>query len=133
MLVDPASKLRPEPRDRLEELFGRDRAAQALELGPAAGADHLRDRRGERRPDARQRIEAFDALALEQHRHILIQSRDRAGGPPVGGHPKRVCLLVLEQLGRLAQPLRDALIAEALRSRARADAVVLLVIQRWSR
>ena len=65
MLVDPPGELWPEPGDRLEQLLGRDRATQPLQLGPASGAHHLRDRLGEDGSDPGQRIEALDSLPLQ--------------------------------------------------------------------
>jgi len=97
---------------RLEQLFRRNRAAQAFELRPAAGADHLRDRLGQHRADLRQRIEAFDAFPLEQRRHLLAQPRDRLGRAPIGSQAKRLGSLLLEQLGHLAQSLRDLVVEQ---------------------
>ena len=66
MLVEPTCEFGSEPRDRLEQLLRRNRAAQAFELRPAAGADHLRDRLGQHRADAWQSVETFNPLALQE-------------------------------------------------------------------
>ena len=113
VLVNSTGELRPEPRDRAEQLLRADRAAQALELRPATGAHHLRDRPRQHGADPRQGIEALDALALEQHRHVLVQLRQSLGRAAVGAHAERVRLLLFEQLGRLAQPVRDLLVQQA--------------------
>jgi hypothetical protein len=58
-------------------------------------------------------VEAFDTLALEQHRHVLVQLRQSLGRAAVGCSSGTGRLLLLEQLGRLAQPVRDLLIQQA--------------------
>jgi hypothetical protein len=113
MLVDPTGELRPEPRDRLEQLLGCDRTAQTLELGPAPGADHLRDRQSQHRSDARQRIKALDSLPLQKRCYIFVQRGDGLGRAAIGAYAKRIRLLLLKQLRHLAQPLCDLLVQPA--------------------
>ena len=62
-VVDALRELRADARHRPEQQRRVERPAQSLQLRPASRLQHLRDRRGDARAHARQRVEAADAAA----------------------------------------------------------------------
>ena len=112
-VVDPARQRRAHAGHGPEEPLGVERAPQPLELRPAAGAQHLRDGGRDPRTDTGQRVEPLDAATLVVLPQVIRAGRHRVGRLAVSADPERVGSLLLEEVGGLAQALRDDLVRGA--------------------
>jgi len=121
-IVNAARQLCSDSRNRPEDLPRVEPAPLAFEPTPAARSQHLRDRGGDSRTDARQRHKSFGSLALEEFAEIFCKARDRVCGLPVGAHPKWIRLLLLEEIADLAQLLGDELVHRLGHGGSRASA-----------
>jgi len=108
--VKPAGERGPHAGNRPEEPLGVQAPAKALELAPASGPEHLADRGRDPRPDARRRVEARGPGVLVYLGEALLETRNGLGGFTVGADPERVRGLLLQQVGGLAEPVRDDLV-----------------------
>ncbi len=102
-VMDAPGKLRPDARDALKQLLRLQRAAQPLQLAPAAGSQKLVNGRGDSPPDAGQRHQPVHAFALHKALQVLLQVRHGIRGAPVSADPKGIGRLLLQEVGRLAQ------------------------------
>jgi hypothetical protein len=84
-------------------------SAEPVQLAPPAGPEHLDDRRRDAPPDVGQGDQSVDPLPIEDLLEIPRLVYDGVSCPPVGGHSERVRPLLGEEVGRLAEPVRDLL------------------------
>ena len=108
--MDALRGLRTDTWHRLEQRQRIDVTAQPVELRPASGIEHLRDRPRETRAHAGKGLET-DAAALGiEVADAAREPFDTVGRLAIGADAKRVRLLRLEEIGGLAQRLGNALI-----------------------
>ncbi len=112
-LVDPPRQRRAHAGRGPEEPLGIERAPQPLELRPAPGAQHLRDGGRDPGTDAGQRVEGLDAAALVDLPQVIRMGRHRLGRLAIRANPEGVGSLLLQEVGGLAQALREDLVRRA--------------------
>jgi hypothetical protein len=107
LLVQPVGEFGADAGDGAQPCGRVGIAAHMLELAPAAGREHLGDRGGDPRPDARQCVEAGQALGGMDLAHLAAEPGDGVRGLAVGCGAVRVAVLRVDERGHLAQALRD--------------------------
>ena len=107
LVVDAPRKLQTQSRHGLEDLLGIGGAPQPLELRPAPGHEHLRDRRGDAQAHAGNAVEPSHPFGIEDGAHAAGVVREGIGGIAVSAHPIGAGTLVVEQSRGLPQPLGD--------------------------
>jgi hypothetical protein len=103
-LVQPRGKLRPDAGNGPEQPLGVERPAQPLELRPAAGQQHLGERRRDRWSDRRKRVEARTPLRREYLGRRLIEGVERVGRAAIGHDAEAIGVLLFQEVGVFAQP-----------------------------
>ena len=95
-----------EARHHREQCDGIRGAAQALQLRPVSGANHLDDRRRDAAPDVRQAIQAFHPFAIDESDDFVgRQVADRVGGLAVSGYSIGVGPLRMQQVRSFTQAI----------------------------
>jgi hypothetical protein len=108
--VNPPREGGPYTGNRPEEPLGIQAPAKSLELAPARRPEHLDDRGGDPRPDPRQRIEGRDPGALVELAQVFREARGGLGGLAIGADTEWIRGLLLQQVGRLPEPVGDDLV-----------------------
>jgi hypothetical protein len=79
-------------------------ASQALEVGPAPGADKLGETAGDARANSGNLRQGLDAARIEELAQICAKCLDRVGGVTVRSDPVGIVALMCKQVGCFAQP-----------------------------
>ena len=107
VVEDAPRELRADAGNGEKELLRLERAAQPLQLRPASGGQHLRQRRRDRAADPGKRGQAVAALLREDGVERPIEALDHARRALVGRDAKTLGALLAQEIGIFAKISRE--------------------------